>query len=100
MSNLGLEVENVSTIITTVICSIGIVLNTLNIVITVAHPFKGSLYVYLIALSVVDGLYCLVVVPTRIFRCGHECVHDSLGVGNNPYNLADYTVVYTRYQFT
>lgn len=67
------HIENISSIITIVIASIGITFNILNIIISSRKPSKASLHIYLVALSIVDLLYLVCVLPSRAFRCGSAC---------------------------
>lgn len=76
------DIEDIQSIITIVICSIGLVFNILNIIITSRTPVKGSLSIYLISLSVIDALFLLIVLPTRAFRCGDKCADKPLSVSN------------------
>ena len=67
-------IENISGILTIIIGIIGISLNILNIIIATRKPCKGSFHIYLITLSVVDGLFLLTILPVRFFRCGSGCL--------------------------
>jgi len=75
-----LYVEFIGSIITPIICGVGIFFNILNVVVTFHRPFKGSLYTYLIALSIIDGIFLLAVLPKPAFRCGITCLDPPLSV--------------------
>lgn len=73
IQHIDWDIEKISSMVTIGICMMGITFNVLNIVVATRKPFKGSLHIYLIALSVVDGLLLLTVLPSATFRCGSAC---------------------------
>lgn len=80
MKDSNLHSEDIASVLAIVISIVGITFNILNIVIATRKTAKGSLHIYLITLSIVDGLFLITIAPMRAFRCGSGCPPPTVSV--------------------